>query len=257
MIKRPLFLAVTIFLIFSFGGCSNNQQNNSFAKSIFQTNGASGVRENKDYLIKLLLTYSDKLNKRNPSHYSKKYHTYIYNDIKNRKDNITLPLLKNKLKPTYKDYLNIAFNKKYVKNRNDYLILGIYKLLYWAYDMKRSYSVTTMQYDLKKIQKANEVMQIIRYRIRLAKDVDGNYLFITWQRAWQVDLLKKIKSKSLKQNDLTLQCYDTNLLLSSSNMSFEVINSQMIFLIQRTLISLGAEANNLSASAVKSVFIFL
>lgn len=257
MINIFLNFAIGLFLLFAHSGCSTNQQNNSFAKSVFQTNGASGVRENKDLLIKSLLAYSEKLNKRNPSHYSKKYSVYINSDIKNHTNRFIMPLLRTKRKPTYKDYLNIAFNKKYIKDRNDYLIMGIYKLLYWAYEMDRSYTVTTMQYDLAKIQKANEVMQIVQYRIRTAKDIDGNYLFLTWQRAWQVDLLKKINKKSLVSQDLTLQCYDTKLLLSSSNMSFEVISSNMIYTIQRTLRSLGAEANNLSASALKSVFIFL
>lgn len=244
-------------LLLAYSGCSTNQQNNSFAKSVFQTNGASGVRESKEFLIKSLLEYSEKLNKRNPSHHSKEYSAYINNEIKNHSNTITLPLLKTKRRATYKDYLNIAFDNKYVKNRNDYLILGIYKMIYWAYEMERSYTVTTMQYDLQKIQRANEVMQIIQYRIRTAKDVDGNYLFLTWQRAWQIDLLKKINKKSLNSQDLTLQCYDTKLLLSNSNMSFEVISSNMIYTIQRSLVSLGAEANSLSASALKSVFIFL
>lgn len=255
--KISFNLIIGAFLLFAYSGCSTSQQNNSFAKSVFQTNGASGVRENKDLLIKLLLEYSAKLNKRNPSHYSKKYSIYINDDIKNHTNRFIMPLLRAKTKPTYQDYLNIAFDKKYVKNRNDYLILGIYKLFFWAYEMERSYTVTTMQYDLQKIQKANEVMQIVQYRIRTAKDIEGNYLFLTWQRAWQVDLLKKINKKSLNVQDLTLQCYDTKLLLSSSNMSFEVISSNMIYTIQRTLISLGAEANNLSASALKGVFIFL
>lgn len=246
-----------LFVLLYLSGCAGNSENSSFAKSVFQTNGASGVREDTDMLMKLLLEYSVKLNKRNPNNYSKEYSKYIIGSIKNHSLSMRLPLLKSNPNATYKEYLNIAFDKKYVQNRSDYLIVGIYKLLYWAYEMDRSYTVTAMQYDLPKVQKANEVMQIVQYRIKTAKDVDGNYLFLTWQRQWQVDLLKKMNKKTLLAQDMSLACYDEKLLLSSSNMSFEVITSNMIFVIQKTLKSLGAEPNNLSASAIKGIFFFL
>ena len=57
-----------------------------------------------------------------------------------------------------------------------------------------------MQYDIEKLQEANKMMQIIQYRIQTAKDIDGNYLFITWQRPWQIEVLKKINSN--KEVDL-------------------------------------------------------
>ncbi len=233
-------------------GCST-KEDDSFVQSIFQTNGAAAVRMHTKILKESLLKYKVKLDKRNPSFYSKKDSLKINNEIKNSTDNLVLELLKNKSKATYKDYLNIAFSDSYVKNRNDYLIVGIYKLLYWAYTIERTHTITTMQYDVEKIQEANKMMQIIQYRIQKATDKDGNYLFITWQRPWQIEALKKIN----KDKVVDFNSYTKEQLLYHSNMNFQVISSSMIFTLQETLRYLGAEATNLSAQAIKSVFIFL
>ena len=162
-------------------------------------------------------------------------------------------MLKDKKGVTYKDYLNIAFDKNYVKNRNDYLILGIYKMLYWAYTIDRTHTITTMQYDINKLQEANKMMQIIQYRVQTAKNKDGNYLFLTWQRQWQVEVLKKIN----QNKEINLSKYTNKQLLYHSNMNFQVLSSKMIFTVQETLRYLGVEEVNLSAQAIKSVFMFL
>lgn len=153
---------------------------------------------------------------------------FIKNEIENSNNNLVLPLLDQKLNITYKDYFNIAFSKEYVSDRNDYLILGIYRLIYWAYTMDRSHTITALQYDIKKLQEANKVMQIVQYRIQQATDKEGNYLFITWQRPWQVKVLKEINQKKNRN----LEIYSDEELLYHSNMSFQVISSNMIFTIQ-------------------------
>ena len=247
--KILLSLLITIFI---FNGCSN-KEDNSFVQSIFQTNGAVAVREQTDILRDFLLIYKEKLDKRNPNHYSKKDSPFIINEIKYKKNRINFELLKDKKGVTYKDYLNIAFDKNYVKNRNDYLILGIYKMLYWAYTIDRTHTITTMQYDINKLQEANKMMQIIQYRVQTAKNKDGNYLFLTWQRQWQVEVLKKIN----QNKEINLSKYTNKQLLYHSNMNFQVISSKMIFTVQETLRYLGVEEVNLSAQAIKSVFMFL
>ena len=252
MIKRFIKTMFIAFFILTISGCSTKEDNN-FVQSIFQTNGAAAVREHTDSLTKSLVKYYEKLNKRNPSFTSKSNSIEIVYEIKNSKNRMNLPLLEKNKTNTYKDYLNIAFDENYVKERNDYLILGIYKMIYWAYDIQRTHTVTTMQYDTKKIQEANKMMQIIQYRIQTAKDKDGKHLFLTWQRAWQVDMAKSIN----KNQDIDLKKYTNKELLYSSNMSYQVISSNMIFTLQESLRYLGVEATSLSAQAIKSVFMFL
>lgn len=244
---------ISIFFLFLvFSGCST-KKDEAFVQSVFQTNGASAVREHKDLLRDSLLKYQDKLNKRNPSFSSKKDTQEIINRIKNKKNSISLDLLKDKPDAYYQDYLNIAFSKDYVKNRNDYLILGIYKMLYWAYTIDRTHTITTIQYDVEKIQKANKMMQVIQYKVQTSLDNKGNHLFITWQRAWQVEVLQKINNKQ----EIEIDKYTRKELLYHSNMNFQVISSSMIFTLQESLRYLGAEGTNLSTQAIKSVLMFL
>ncbi len=252
MKKTFLKSTLLIFLFLGFSACST-KEDKSFVQSMFQTNGATAVREQTDYLRESLIRYYNKLNKRNPSFYSKHNYIVIITEIKNKTNNITLPLVSSKENPSYKDYLNIAFSPEYIKDRNDYLILGMYKLFYWAYDFEREHTLTTMQYDTSKIQKANNMMQIIQYKIQTAKDTNGDYLFLTWQRAWQVEVLKSINNNQ----EMDLNKYTKKELLYSSNMSYQVLSSNMIFTIQESLRYLGVEATNLSAQAIKSVFMFL
>ncbi len=246
-----LKIFILIFLTLSFSACTS-KKSDSFVHSIFQTNGASAVRLHTDSLKKLLVEYKIILDKQNPNNYSKRYSNEIKNEIKNATTHVKIKF-KNKKNPNYKDYLNKAFSKEAVKNRNDYLILGIYKLLYWAYTIDRSHTITTMQYDIKKLQEANRVMQIVQDRVQHSKDKKGNYLFITWQRAWQTELLKDINDGKA----IDLYNYKRKQLLLEPHMEFKVVSSNMISTVQSTLVYLGAEATNLGTQAIKSVFIFL
>ena len=250
MIEKFVKTLLITFLLLSFNACST-KEDKSFVQSVFQTNGASAVREHTNFLMKSLLNYYEKLNKRNPSFYSKENFNAIKNSLEKSTNTIKLPLVDKT--NSYKDYLNIAFDKKYVKDRNDYLILGIYKMFYWAYDMQRSHTLTTIQYETDKIQEANKMMQIIQYKIQTSRDTDGNYLFLTWQRAWQVDALKKINNNQ----NVDFNAYTKEQLLYKSNMSYQVISSKMIFTLQESLRYLGVEGTSLSAQAIKSVFMFL
>ncbi|MFT5661188.1 MAG: carboxypeptidase C (cathepsin A) [Sulfurimonas sp.] len=222
-------------------------------RAVFQTNGASIVREHTTVLQRLLEKYYTKLNLRNPRYTTKIQRIPVMYDIKNRTNNATLPLLSIKKNATYKDYLNIAFGRSEVKNRNDYLIAGIYKMLYWAYTIDRSHTVTTMQYDAVKIQEANKMMQIIQYRVENEKDEKGNYLFLTWQRQWQIDVLKSIYTNK----KIDVNSYEKEELIKSSNMNFRIISEGIIFTLQESLRYFGKESTNLGTSAIKSVFIFL
>ncbi len=250
MKKTSLFI-VLIFISLFTNGCSTKDDDN-FVRSIFQSNGATVVREHTTSLQKSLVKYYDKLNKRNPNHSSKENTKRIIKDINSRVNTVKLELLRTK-KATYQDYLNIAFSPAYVKNRNDYLMAGMYKMLYWAYTIERTHTVTTLQYDVEKIQQANKMMQVIQYKIQTQKDKDGNFLYITWQRPWQLELLKKTnKNKKVDMNK-----YSSTLLMHHSNMSYQIITKKMIFSLGESLRYLGSESTNLSVDAIKSVFIFL
>lgn len=251
---RRVLLKLILFTIMLLvvSGCSV-KEDKAFVQSMFQTNGASAVREQTDFLRESLIKYYNKLNKRNPSFYSKENYKVIIREVQNKTNKARLPLVANKENPSYKDYLNIAFAPEYVKDRNDYLILGMYKLFYWAYELEREHTLTTMQYDTTKIQQANKMLQIVQYKIQTAKNTNGDYLFLTWQRAWQVEVLKNVNNNQ----NIDLEKYTQKELLYSSNMSYQVLSSKMIFTIQESLRYLGVEATNLSAQAIKSVFMFL
>lgn len=235
-------------LVFSTNGCSQKD-----VHAVFQTNGASIVREHTSVLQRQLLKYYEKLNQRNPKYTTKIESIPVLYDIKNRKNNATLPILHKRENASYKDYLNIAFNRSDVKNRNDYLIAGIYKMFYWAYEIDRSHTVTTMQYDAKKIQEANKMMQIIQYRVQHEKDKKGNYLFLTWQHNWQVEVLESIYGN--KKVDVNQ--YEKERLVQCSNVDFRVISEIMIFTLQESLRYLGEEGKNLGTGVLSSVFMFL
>jgi hypothetical protein len=240
---------IAVFFIFIFlNACSSRD-----VQAVFQTNGASIVREHTYLLERLLLSYYEKLNKRNPSYTTKIERIPVIYDIQNHVNNATLPILNYKKNATYKEYLNIAFSRNDVANRNDYLIAGIYKMFYWAYDVERSHTVTAIQYDAKKLQEANEMMQIIQYRVEHEKDKNGNYLFLTWQQPWQVELLKSI----YQDNTIDLNLYPKEELMRPSNFEFRIITEGMIFTIQESLRYLGKESSNLGTSVLQSVFVFI
>jgi hypothetical protein len=221
--------------------------------AVFQTNGASIVREHTTVLQRLLVKYYIKLNLRNPKYTTKIQRIPVMYDIQNRQNNATLPMLNMKTDASYKDYLNIAFGRSEVKNRNDYLMAGIYKMLYWAYTIDRPHTITTMQYEAKRIQEAHKMMQIIQYRVANEKDEKGNYLFLTWQREWQIDVISSVYSNK----KIDINSYEKEELIKSSNMNFRILSEGMIFTLEESLRYLGGESTNLGTSAIKSVFIFL
>ncbi|MCP4970392.1 MAG: hypothetical protein GY932_07355 [Arcobacter sp.] len=92
---------------------------------------------------------------------------------------------KNNTLDNYKDYLQIAFSKDYIPCRNDYLILGLYYLVYDLYDIEDSHKVIALEYDKNKLHKLYKNLQVIKWKIKVNRDFKGNYLFKTWQNNWQ------------------------------------------------------------------------
>jgi hypothetical protein len=254
--KNPILIFIVIILLFS--GCSSNQ--NPSVKKLFQTNNATITHLNYKDNIQQLLKYQKKLNLRNPKKYNHKTDQIIYNQIKYSKNNFFLFGNKTKQMKHYQDYLNYAFNKNSVKNRSDYLILGIYRLLYDTYEMDKSHKFTSLSYDINKFKKAYKLMKIIQWKIKHDKDNNGNYLFKTWQNNWQLELEKKIKNKIKPSWELIKNLeYIKNkkeTIFDSSNISFELLTNNIIQNIKTDIRVMGEEPSDLALDAL-SFFIFL
>ena len=241
-----------IFIIVFFQACSVNQQT---IKSVAQTNSASEIIIYKNEILNLLSQYKNKLDKRNPYSYNKDLSKKIYSQINKNQDLISIVQNGKKLE-NYDEYLYYAFSKESVKNRNDFLILGLYKLIYKAYILDQDHQFTAMGYNKIDMQKLHKYLQVIRWKVRHSKDLNGNYLFVTWQNNWQLEL----KNRELKDlniiKDLRYIKSKEESLFSHSNFSFEVIISDMIVNLEHTLKKVNVEPLNMSISAIRS-FVFI
>ncbi len=249
----PLFL-----LIFLFQGCTNNDQPQ--VSKMFQTNGATLIHQNYNRSIKNLLKYQLKLNARNPQNYNKNIVDSIQKEIKNSSTRLDFYNLENKKLTTYQDFLNIAFDKNPIVNRNDYLIMGIFKLLYDAFEMQSNHKFTGLSYDTKKMQNAYQLMKIIQWKIKNDKDNNNVYLFNTWQNNWQLELDKRITRGETPSwemiENLKFIKEKKETIFDPSNHSFEILTNQIIENLDQTIRILGEEPTDLAIEAI-SFFIFL
>lgn len=253
MIK--FFLLATILL---FSGCATNQEKVS---EILQSHGATQMNRDYKQMIALLAQYKEKLDLRNPSHFSKQQQHYIYNDMLNNTNTIRITHNGVALK-TYDDYLRIAFDKNPdIVERNDFLILGIYKLLWDTYEKDKGHQITTLSYHQKEFKRLYYYLEVIRWKIRTAKDTNDNYLFLTWQNNWQIELEKRIKqglkpSWQMIEHLIPIQ-NGTETIFNASNFNFEVLLSQMIFHVKNSARIIGDEPFDIGIEAMISFVFFL
>ena len=245
-----LFITVVSFIFLQ--GCSSN---NISIKDLITTNNELQIKRNYKEIARLLIEYKIKLDKRNPNNFGKKWQQTINNNIKHNKINISF----RNIKGDHNAYLRKAFdpNNK-IKYRNDLLILGIYKLLYYVYEITDN-KYTAISYNLKNFKKLSTVLQVIQYRIKHKKDKYGNYLFLTWQKNWQIELEKVINKQHPNYNIIqNLSSIKTKkeTIFSSSNMSFENLISKMIYINNDTIKRLGGEPEDLAIGTLK-FFLFL
>lgn len=249
-----------LLLLLLLTGCSTHEGEDSFVKEVFQTSGASSLRGYLYDLDGLLEQYRQKLNKRNPRAYSKAHEASLRDEIKEQTDKIRLPLVA-AAAPQYKQYLKIAFSPKPLENRNDYLVLAVHKLIYYAYGRERFHALSAMQYDIEKLQEAHHALQAIQWKIKHARDERGKYLFLTWQQNWQVELQKRLEGGDKLSDGLILDLQPIKSgeesLLDPSNMSFENITGNMLYIVAETISILGGEPSSLGAQSLKSFFFFL
>lgn len=250
---KSFLLFVVLSVLFT--GCMPKQDD---VKGVFQSNSANIVKRDYKRSKELLATFKEKLDKRNPKAYDKKLEKKIYTMIKNPKKLLYLKYNDKKL-DNYKDYLQLAFSKDVIDARNDYLILGLFYSLYDAYDMEDGHKILAMSYKKEKLHKLHKNLQILKWKLKVDKDIDNNYLFLTWQNNWQVELERKLNSDEeiTYEEIMNLEYIKNNKesLLSRSNFAFELILSKMIYNVENSLHTLGEEPKKLAVGA--AFFLFL
>lgn len=258
MIKRIKFLFLIIAIISLLTSCVNTQDK---IQKLLQTTSANEITNDYKEILEVLISFNQKLNIRNPKNYNKELSKKIYENINTLTNNIEL-MVDNKKLISYTDYLKYAFDKNPdIKNRNDLLILGIYKLIYEAYDIKKGYQVTALNYDIKKLQKLYFNLNSINWRIKSYKDNNNNYLFLTWQKNWQIQLEKNINSGKKPSWEMIENLEYIKLkketIFESSNFTFELLLSKLIINVKNTLKNVGEEPIDVSINAMKSFVLFL
>lgn len=249
---KLLQLIFLIILLFFMQACSLSQ---SEIKSIAQTNSASQIESFKTEVLKDLILYKKKLDLRNPNAFNKDLKNSIIQQIKENKNFINL-VQNSKVLVIPNEYFYYAFSTQNINNRNDLLILGLYKLIFDAYKMDEKHQFSAIEYDKEKMIKLYEYLQIVRWKIRTAKDDKENYLFNTWQNNWQLELAKKYKGDYNIINELSYIKSNNESIYDSSNFSYEIVISRMITNIEHTLRKINIEPYEMSVSIFKG-FIFI
>jgi len=246
-------LLFVLFLILFLSGCSFTKEN---IKSLAKSNSAVEITSYKNEIILGLLQYKAKLNLRNPNSYNKLLSNNISHQIKTNQNYINI-LQDGKILKSYDEYLHYAFLDEKIENRNDFLILGLYKLIYKAYGLDDNHKFTAFEHNKFELLKLHQYLQVLRWKIRTQKDNNGKYLFNTWQNNWQIELLQKDDSDLNIIKNLEYIKSKEESIYSHSNFSFEILLSRILLNVEYTLKKINIEPYDMSTSAIKSfVFIF-
>lgn len=220
-----------------------------------QTNSATQIEEFKVEILKELINYKKKLDLRNPNAFNKELQMSIINQINLREDYLNI-VQNGKTLESYNEYFYYAFLPENVNNRNDLLILGLYKLIFKAFCMSKEHQFSAIQYDKQEMLKLYEYLQVVRWKIRTAKDYKSEYLFKTWQNNWQLELSKRYAGDFNIINDLSYIKTNKENIYDSSNFSFEIIFSKILADVEHTLRKINIEPYEIGVSTLKS-FIFI
>jgi len=244
--KKIINLLIILSVFLSMTACSYKQK----ASEILQSNSATIIAQDYKDIIKLLLKYKNILDLRNPGLSDKKLSKEIVFNIKHGYN--SLNFLKN---GSYSDYLRKSFEKE-TKNRSDFLILGLYKMFYKAYNIKDGHHMTALGYDAKLFKSVYYTLQVLRWKIRNAKDENGRFIFATWQLNWQLELNKNYKNITINNlKSLPSIKSGKETLLDHSNFNFEITLSMMIDRVKNSLEVMGEEPLNLSITAMKALIL--
>lgn len=251
---KILNIILQISLLFLFFGCAKESTKVS---ELLQSKGASAVYKDYKHITDLLTLLKQKLDARNPNQFGKQRDFYIYQEIKNKTNAIHL-LHNEKYIQGYDNYLKIAFEKKAsIQNRNDFLIMGIHKLISDTYKIEDGHKFTTLGFDGEKFKKLYYYLKVLNWKLKTDRDENGRYLFLTWQKNWQIELEAKNATTFKNLNELKAIKEGKESIFEASNFNFEVIMNQMMFHVKNSSGIIGDEPLDLSLDVLKSFVLFL
>jgi hypothetical protein len=259
-VKKYVILAfLQLLFVVLFSGCSTNTLD---LKDSLQSTNATLLKRDFQDLCELLLQLKSKLDARNPKNFDSHNHDKIADNIRHKNNNFILKTDKHSALEVYHQYLNLAFSKeKHLWYRNDLLIVGIYKMLYDAYEKQLGHKITALSYDAQKMLKAYKYLQVIKWRLYHERSTHGELLFVTWQNNWQIELSRAFeKEKTLHYEALSkLPSIQSNKesFLDPSNMNFEALFAQMLYIVKKDLKIIGHEPTALGVEGIKSVLFFI
>ncbi|KFL33598.1 MULTISPECIES: hypothetical protein [unclassified Sulfurospirillum] len=228
---------------------------------VLQSHGATSLQYDFKKSVDNLILYKEKLDLRNPNSFSKESQKYIFTEMQNAKNTIRMQYNGAYL-TTYDDYLRLAFDKNStIPERNDFLILGIYKLLWESYKIGEGHQITTLSYDEERFKKLYYYLEVIKWKIKTGKDDKGRYLFLTWQNNWQVEFQNKLlmgqtPSWEMLENLPSIKSRKESI-QDPSNFNFEILLSQIIFHVKNSARLIGKEPVDVGIDAMISVVLFL
>lgn len=250
-LKKTQIILLMLFPLF-FQSCALNE---TTIKSIAQTNSASQIEVYKNEILKSIIIYKQKLDLRNPSAYNKNIANDIISEIKNKQDYINIVYNGKKLN-TYNEYFYYAFSPENINNRNDLLIIALYKVVFKAFSMEKELQFAAVQYNQYEMLKLYQYLQVIQWKIRNDKDIKGKYLFNTWQSNWQIELEKKYTGDYNIINDLEYIKSKKESVYDYSNFSFEIVLSKILTNVEHSLRKINVEPYEVGFSTLKS-FVFI
>lgn len=255
MIRSFYLLLVLLFI----SGCGTTHQEK--LGEVLQSHGATSLRRDFKKISEYLVTYKEKLDLRNPKAFSKESQRTIINAI--RYADSTLRITHDGvLLRSYDDYLRVAFSQNpFVPDRNDFLIIGLHKLFKETYQIDKGHQITTLSYQQEAFKRLYYYLEVIKWKVRTAKDSNNNYLFMTWQNNWQVELNEKLKkgikpSWELIENLPSIKSGKESL-FDPSNPNFEILMNHIISHVKNSARIVGDEPMDIGIEAMVSFVLFL
>lgn len=253
-------IRVVFLLILFFTGCSTTNPQEKIGE-VLQSHGAASLHYDYSKVVENLILYKEKLDLRNPKGYSKETQNYILNEMRTSRNTIRMKYNGVYLK-TYDDYLRIAFDKNNsIPDRNDFLIIGLYKLIWETYKIGEGHQITTLSYNQEAFNKLYYYLEVVKWKVKTAKDKNDNYLFLTWQNNWQVEFQNRLHtgespSWEMLENLAFIKNHKESI-LDASNFNFEILLSQIIFQVKNSARLIGKEPVDIGIDAMISLVLFL
>jgi hypothetical protein len=242
-------LSIFFIILFALSGCASQ---NTIQKAL-QTNNAHAISYLGDKTIELIMQYKQKLDKRNPKGVDTVTTNYLPSYIQKRVNPNEFSMIGYKTFDNPSLYLQNAFESTTVE-KNDYLIMGMYAMVYEAYNLDAKHKLTAFDFNLQKLQTLHKNLQILKWKIKVAKDSNNNFLFLTWQNNWQVELLKnsQLSVDYASIENLRAIASKQESVFDISNTSFDEILRQMLVYTELAIHYRGGEATDISVNLLTS-----